>query len=183
MAEQSLPEWVDWVTFPFEGELRLKALAEPLAVEPPRSGEGDRECYSCARSDDSYIWVDDHWRVRGDVPNGLPTQVFLEPRAHLDQHELDDELAGDYGRLVVRLDRAIQAIGGIGRVHVSRWGDGGSHFHVWFMARPYGRRQMMGTFLPLWADIYPTTPDDVWNANLKIVAAELAKGGGRAVLA
>jgi hypothetical protein len=132
-----------------------------------------------SRPDDDYIWVDDHRRVSGAKAKGLPVQVFLETRAHVDQDQLDDDRAAELGRLIVRLDRAIQAVGG---VHYSRWGDGASHFHVWFFARPVGNWQMLGCFLPLWADIYPPTPDDVWRANLKIVAAELEKGGGRAVL-
>jgi hypothetical protein len=172
-----------WPIFPFEGDIRVKPTIVAGDRDLPRSGEpGAKPCETCPRPDDDYIWVDDHWRVSGSKPKGLPVQVFLETREHVDQDQLDDERAGELGRLIVRLDRAIQAIGGVGRVHYSRWGDGASHFHVWFFARPIGNWQMLGTFLPLWADIYPPTPDDVWNANLKIVAAELAKGGGRAVL-
>jgi hypothetical protein len=46
--------------------------------------------------------------------------------------------------LLVRLDRAVQAVGGIGRVHVARWGDCGSHFHMWIYGRPFGTRQLLG---------------------------------------
>ena len=81
----------------------------------------------------------------------------------------------------MRIDRAIQAVGGIGRVHMSRWGDGASHFHLWFYGRPFGDLQMVGFCLPMWAMTLPPTPEDVWNRNLAIVARELAKGGGRAI--
>ena len=76
---------------------------------------------------------------------------------------------------------AIQAVGGIGRVHVSRWGDGGSHFHMWFYGRPLGDMQMLGFCLPMWAQMLPPTEEEVWNRNLRIVAHELAKDGGRAI--
>ena len=63
--------------------------------------------------------------------------------------DLDDELAGGLGRMIVRLDRAIQAVGGIGRVQVARWGDGGSHFHMWLYGRPRGASQLLGFCLPM----------------------------------
>ena len=93
--------------------------------------------------------------------------------------DLDDELAGELGRLVVRLDRSIQAVEGIGRVHVNRWGDGASHFHMWLYARPLGSSQMLGFCLPLWEPIVARTPPEAWQRNLAVVAGELAKGGGR----
>jgi hypothetical protein len=95
---------------------------------------------------------------------------------------LDDERAAELGGLIVRLDRAIQAIGGIGRVHVNRWGEGGSHFHLWFFARPVGVWQMSGFFMPVWAKIYPPTPPDVWRRNLATVARQLARDGGTAIV-
>ena len=40
---------------------------------------------------------------------------------------------------------------------------------------------MIGFCLPLWAMTLPPTPEGEWRRNLRIVADELAKGGGRAV--
>ncbi len=99
-----------------------------------------------------------------------------------DMDDLDDELAGELGRMTVRLDRAIQAVGGIGRVHVARWGDGGSHFHMWLYGRPRGAAQMLGFCLPMWAEILPPTAEDLWQANMAVVAAELAKVSGTAIV-
>jgi hypothetical protein len=62
---------------------------------------------------------------------------------------------------------------------VNRWGDGAAHLHVWFLARPYGRLQLQGTFLALWDDILPPIPEDRWRENLALVAAWLAEFGGR----
>ena len=83
--------------------------------------------------------------------------------------------------LLVRIERAILAVGDIARVHVNRWGDGGSPFHVWFYGRPIGDPQMIGFCLPLWAMTLPPTPDDAWNRNLDVIAAELEKCGGRSM--
>jgi diadenosine tetraphosphate (Ap4A) HIT family hydrolase len=108
-------------------------------------------------------------------------QVFLETREHLDLSDLDDDRAADMGRMIVRIERAILAVGDIARVHVNRWGDGGSHFHVWFYGRPVGDQQMIGFCLPLWAMTLPPTGDDEWNRNLDVIGAELAKSGGQAM--
>jgi hypothetical protein len=179
-----LPGFVDWPIFPFEGDLRVRSY-EPLHEHDyARSGEpGGAPCDACSASDDEYVWVDDRWRVKAPrrVP-GVPVQLFLETRAHVDMHELGDAMAAELGVLLVRLDRAIQAVGDIGRVHVSRWGDGGSHFHMWHYGRPRGARQMLGFCLPMWAMILPPTADDVWQRNLTVVARALAHDGGRAMI-
>lgn len=177
--------YADWPIFPFEGDIRVKAVAPPLDADVPRSGEpGGQPCGTCTSSDDEYLWVDEHWRVRAsNEPSGAPVLLFLETREHVDLDGLDDERAAELGQLIVRLDRAIHAIGKIGRVHVNRWGDGGSHFHLWFFARPVGVWQMSGFFMPVWAQIYPPTPQDIWDANLAVIAAELAHHGGTNMLA
>ena len=168
--------YADWPIFPFEGDVRAKAPVPPLAADVPRSGEpGGQPCRTCERPDDDYVWVDEHWRVAaGQYPTGVPVQLFLETRAHVDLDGLDDGLAAELGQMIVRLDRAIQSIGGIGRVHVNRWGDGASHFHLWFFARPVGAWQMSGFFMPVWAKIYPPTPPDIWERNLATVAEALS---------
>ena len=61
---QHLPDFVTWPTFPFEGDLRLKALEDPVTTEPPRHGEDSSTCLACAAPDDAYIWVSERWRVR-----------------------------------------------------------------------------------------------------------------------
>jgi hypothetical protein len=67
----------------------------------------------------------------------------------------------------------------VARVHVNRWGDGSAHLHLWFLARPYGRLQLRGTFLSLWDEILPSIPEYQWRENLALVAAWLAEFGGR----
>jgi hypothetical protein len=184
MAESvGLPRYVDWPLFPFEGDLRLKEILPLADSDFVRSGEpGGPPCPSCAAVDDDYVWVDEHWRVRAtDRPPSVPMQLFLETRAHLDMHQLEDDRAAELGQLLVRLDRAVTAIGGVGRVHVNRWGDGGEHFHMWIYGRPFGTRQVVGFGVPLWAAVLPPIDEHDWRRSLAVVAEELARGGGRAI--
>jgi hypothetical protein len=177
-----LPDFTRWPSFPFEGDLRVKHLAEPVAVEPPRSGEDASDCVACNTPDDAYIWASDRWRVRGmDRPTGLPIVLILECRSHLDIGDLPNLLAAELGVMTVRLERAIRSLDGVARVHVNRWGDGSAHLHMWFLARPYGRLQLRGTFLSLWDDILPVIPEEQWLENLALVAEWLAGFGGRAI--
>jgi hypothetical protein len=176
-----LPDFTRWPSFPFEGDLRVKDLAPPVAKEPPRSGEDASECVACNTSDDAYIWFSERWRVRAmDRPTGLPMVLILECRSHLDLGDLPNLLAAELGVMTVRLERAIRSLDGVARVHVNRWGDGSAHLHMWFLARPYGRLQLRGTFLSLWDDILPTIPEQQWRENMALVAAWLAEFGGQA---
>ncbi|MBO0728520.1 MAG: hypothetical protein J2P57_04625 [Acidimicrobiaceae bacterium] len=178
-----LPAFVQWPSFPFEGDLRVKAYGPVDETEPPRAGEsGGPVCLTCQASDDAFIWVDNHWRVSAAERCALPVQVVLTTREHLDQDELDDTLAGELGRMIVRLDRAIQVVPGIARVHVARRGDGASHFHMGFFGRAFGARKMLGWCLPMWSMILAPTVEDNWKANLAIVAKALGQGGGEVVL-
>ncbi|HWS38071.1 MAG TPA: hypothetical protein VN408_35715 [Actinoplanes sp.] len=106
--------------------------------------------------------------------------LILECRSHLDLGDLPNLLAAELGVMTVRLERAIRSLDGVARVHVNRWGDGSAHLHMWFLARPYGRLQLRGTFLSLWDDILPVVPESQWRENLAHVAAWLADFGGKA---
>ncbi|WP_240032905.1 hypothetical protein [Micromonospora globbae] len=176
----AVPDFTRWPSFPFEGDLRVKQLDDPVPVEPPRKGEGNRECITCGAPDEAYIWVGERWRVRAmDRPTGLPMVLILESRSHLDLGDLPNLLAAELGVMTVRLERAIRSLDGVARVHVNRWGDGSAHLHLWFLARPYGQLQLRGTFLSLWDSILPPIPEAKWRENLALVAAWLAEFGGR----
>jgi hypothetical protein len=181
-APLPLPAFTAWPTFPFEGDLRVKKLADPVDEEPPRHGEDPAECSACRAPDSAYIWISERWRVRSlDRPTGLPMVLILESRSHLDMGDLTNLLAAELGVLTVRLERAIRSLDDVARVHVNRWGDGSAHLHVWFLARPVGRLQLRGTFLSLWDDILPRIPEAQWRENLAHVAAWLADFGGEAL--
>jgi hypothetical protein len=105
--------------------------------------------------------------------SGLPIVVLLETRAHYDFPELPDELAVELGPLLLRVHRAILAVGEIGRVHVCRFGEGSEHCHLWFIPRPVRMPQLASSFAAIWDDVLPLVPEDVWGANCDIVAAAL----------
>jgi hypothetical protein len=178
----ALPSFTSWPTFPFEGDLHVKKLDDPVAEEPPRHGEDPAECRACQAPDEAYIGVSERWRVRSlDRPTGLPMVVILESRSHLDLGDLPNLLAAELGVLTVRLERAVRSLDGVARVHVNRWGDGSAHLHLWFMARPLGRLQLRGTFLSLWDEILPPIPESQWRENLALIAAWLEQFGGQAL--
>jgi hypothetical protein len=175
-----VPDFTKWPSFPFEGDLRVKQLDPPVDDEPARKGEDAADCSACNAPDEAYIWVSERWRVRAmDRPTGLPMVLILESRSHLDLGDLPNLLAAELGVMTVRLERAVRSLDGVARVHVNRWGDGSAHLHMWFLARPYGRLQLRGTFLSLWDDILPPIPEATWRENLALVAAWLAEFGGR----
>lgn len=175
-----VPPLADWETFPFEGEIRVRPLRPP-EDEPPRHGEDPADCWRCLRGEADAIWSDDRWLVFPlQQPSGLPVIVILEPRRHCDLGDLPADLAAELGPLVVRVERAVDAVGEIGRVHVGRWGDGSAHLHFWFMGRPARMPQLRTSFAAIWDDILPPLPEELWRANLATVARALAAGGGRA---
>jgi diadenosine tetraphosphate (Ap4A) HIT family hydrolase len=168
------PPVEEWVTFPFAGELRLRELLPPVEAEPPRNGEGGQECWRCAAGDGDTIWSDQRWLLSPlPEPSGMPVVVILSSRAHHDMGDLPADLQAELGPLLVRIERAVASVEGVGRVHVCRWGDGGAHFHVWFIARPVRLPQLKGSFVAIWDDILPPLPRELWQANLDTVAAAL----------
>jgi diadenosine tetraphosphate (Ap4A) HIT family hydrolase len=169
------PPVEEWETWPFAGPVAVRELDPPVAAEAPRAGAGGVLCRRCEHGDQGALWSDEHWIVRTtEGPTGLPFVAFLETRAHRDFGDLPDELAAQLGPMLIRVQRAVFAIGDIGNVHVCRWGDGSEHFHVWFMARPARVPQLIGSFAAIWDDVLPPVPIDVWRANVEIVRRALA---------
>jgi hypothetical protein len=168
------PPVEEWETWPFVGAATPQALKHPVDAEQPRHGAGGVECSSCAKDIEGSLWSNEHWKVRAlTEPAGLPMVAFLETRAHYDFGDLPDERAVELGPLMLKVQRAVFAIGEIGNVHVCRWGDGSEHLHWWFMARPARIPQLIGSFAAIWDDVLPPVPEDVWNANVEIVRREL----------
>ena len=162
----------DW--FPFTGDVRIKALNPPVIPEPDRHDlPGD--CKHCSRPDEDFVWVNENWRLIAYLPTEFAGCVLLMPRDHYDSFaDLPDELLTELGPLTARIERAVLGLGGIGRVHVCRYGDGGAHFHLWFLPRPLGALQLRGSMLPVWMDLLPKVPDEEARAALDQIAAALS---------
>ncbi len=133
------------------------------------------DCVTCAIPDTDYLWTVERWRLRATPePVGLPLILWLEPRAHYGEPgDLPDEMASELGRLQARIERAVRALDGVGRVHVCRWGDGSEHLHWWFIARPARMPQLIGSFATIWDDILPPVPEEIWRENLTAVRRNL----------
>lgn len=181
-----MPPTGDWDIFPWEvvdGRLAPRTL-QPPSDEPARWGEShDKPCGTCVQGFDAdrIVWEDDVWVLsHPGAPSGLPLVLTLSTREHADMGTLDDDLASQMGRITNRLVRIIEKLPHIGRVHVDRWGDGGSHFHLWFFARTARLTNVLGSTAVEWDEILPPGPEDVWRADLHTVAEKLSNWGGDA---
>jgi diadenosine tetraphosphate (Ap4A) HIT family hydrolase len=143
--------------------------------EPPRKGDpGGPPCRICEGRVTPVVWSDENWTLHPPRGGSLPGAVWVASRVHVDSFsDLSPDLAGDFGRLAARVERAILSLGDIARVHLYRWGDGGAHFHVWFIPRPLGMLEASGMMLPLWEDVLPNVPDEELAAAAVRVAAAM----------
>lgn len=176
----------EWDVFPWEvvdGRLVPKVLAPPLEVEVPRAGDpGGKACGTCASDGSDRIWQNDRWLVKPMPRAGMPLILMLETLEHLDYTDLDDEMAAEFGRLSVWLCRIMSNLAHVGRVHVMRIGDGGSHVHIWHVARPERMPNILGSMAVEWDEMLPPPPEEIWRADLKNVADRLATHDGRSLV-
>lgn len=160
---------------PYLDPLIVRPPGDRVIPEPPRRGEpGGDPCGICGHETTGAVWSDENWTLHAPVGGSLPGSVWLASRAHVDSFaDLPEAAAADFGRVAARVERAILALGGVGRVHLYRWGDGGAHFHVWFLPRPLGMLEASGPMLPLWEDVLPNVPDEELAAAAGRVAAAM----------
>jgi diadenosine tetraphosphate (Ap4A) HIT family hydrolase len=158
---------------PYQDPLVRATPGERVIPEPPRRGEpGGEPCRICAGAVTQAVWSDGLWTLHPPVNGSLPGAVWLASREHVDSFaDLPPVAAADFGKIAGRVERAILALGGIARVHLNRWGDGGAHFHVWFIPRPLGMLEAQGMMLPLWEDVLPNVPDEQLREAAERVAA------------
>ena len=181
-----MPPVEEWDIFPWEqvdGTWQPKVLRPPVAAEEPRRGEGGKPCACRDGAPEHAIWRNERWVVTTtEKPVGMPLMLFLYPREHLDFEEMDDDLASEFGRVTSWLHRIMAHLPNIGRVHVCKWGDGGAHMHVWFIARTARLPHVLGSMAVEWNEMLPPVPEDVWRADLKHVAARMANHDGEALV-
>ena len=163
------------MTMPYEQPLVPKEPGERMIPEPPRRGEpGGEPCGICGGEATAALWSDDLWTLHAPVGCSLPGTVWLASREHFDSFaDMPAGYAAAFGGVAAKVERAILAQGDVGRVHLYRWGDGGAHFHVWFLPRPLGMTEARGMYLPIWEDILPNVPDAETEDAAKRVAAAM----------
>ena len=173
-----VPEQAWWEIFPFEPDSLVVKPVDPLTLpEPPRHGEGGVDCERCADPDADAVWANERWTLVAFGEPRLPLSVMVMPREHLDFGDLDDAMAGELGVISARVARAVEALDGIGRMHVYKIGDGGAHLHQFLLARPAGMLQLRGSCLTLWEEMLPVVPPDEAAAVLRVAVAALADMG------
>jgi diadenosine tetraphosphate (Ap4A) HIT family hydrolase len=170
-----MPDQSMWEIFPFEPDsLTVKPL-DPLTLpEPPRTGEGGRDCWRCDRPDEDVAWANERWTLVPFEESRLPFAAMLMPREHLDLADLDDAMAAELGMLTVRVVRAVEALELVGRAHVYKFGDGGAHLHQFVIARPAGMLQLRGSCLTVWDEMLPEVPAAERAAALAVAVDALA---------
>ena len=163
------------MTLPYLEPLVPREPMERTIPEPPRRGEpGGPPCGICGGIATEPVWEDEHWTLHPPKGGSLPGAVWVASRLHVDSFsDLPEALQADFGRLAARVERAILSLGGYARVHLYRWGDGGAHFHVWFVPRPLGMVEASGMMLPLWEDVLPNVSDEELAAAARRVAAAM----------
>lgn len=183
LTDLPVPDVVTWPIFPFKGDLSVRTVRPFDDHDRPREGEPGADPCFCENPDNDrpIVWSNERWEV-GPIEFGpgraAPVPAYmLRTVAHMDIEDFDDEYAAELGIMTIRMERAVKAIGSIGRVHFNRWGDGGSHFHVWFLGRPLGAWQLSGFALPLWGFVLPPLDAHVRAANDEIVRVSLDTHG------
>jgi diadenosine tetraphosphate (Ap4A) HIT family hydrolase len=163
------------MTFPYAEPLVPREPGERTIPEPPRRGEpGGPPCSICAGKTTSAVWSDEHWTLHPPVGGSLPGAIWIASREHFDSFaDMPEETAATFAGVIARAERAMLALGDVGRVHLYRWGDGGAHFHVWLLPRPLGMTQAAGMMLPIWEDVLPNAPDEELHAAAERIAAAM----------
>ena len=167
------------MTLPYLEPLETRTLSAPVIPEPPRRGEpGGPPCGVCDETNVPRVWGDDLWTLHPPRGCSLPGALWMASREHADSFsDLSPEAQTDFGVVTARVERALLSVGDFARVHLYRWGDGGAHFHVWFMPRPLGMVEAAGMMLPLWEDVLPNVPDDECRRFAEKVAAAIESDG------
>ncbi len=173
-------DFVERPAFPWRAEndrVVAKELLPPTGADRVRDGEGGRPCWRCEHPDEGVVWGNERWTLSTPVDGrGGLLMLVLQTRAHMDFGDMDEDLASELGRLVLRLHNAMLALPNAGRVHLGKWGDGAAHLHVLAMVRPARLSQVVGSFAVEWDDILPPVPEDVWQREVDAVAAAMPSG-------
>jgi diadenosine tetraphosphate (Ap4A) HIT family hydrolase len=173
-----------WDIYPYES-VSLRPL-DPLAdSEASRHDDDPATCW-CADPNGvprDVVWRNDRWVLKEtDFSSSLPVAFLLVPLTpHADLPTLPMDLAAELGRLMVAVSAAIESLPSVGRAHLARYGDGATHFHLFFFGRPARMLQLRGIPLHEWSASLPVVPGDVLRANARFVADRLVETiGGRA---
>ena len=166
----------DWDVFPFEREgLRARPLTEHADPEPDRR-KAPADCRTCQALErtSQVLHTGERLAVVRPGATSLPFVANVVTRQHVLLDDLDDDAHVELGRLLAWTYAAVQALDGVGNVHITKWENGTGHFSMNVMARPRGVLQLRGSNLPVWADMLPNIPQAEYDARADVVRAALA---------
>ncbi len=163
-----------WDVFPYEA-VTVAPLTELELPEPARdtSSEG---CRVCHREDDHALelWSSPSFTVARPASTSLMFWATVATRTHRTLDALDADELAEMGQVLGRTFRAVSALDGVGRVHISKWENNTGHLLWNVLARPEGVLQLRGSNLPAWADMLPAVPEAELAARATQVATFLA---------
>ena len=118
-----MPDMAGWDIFPFEGDIRVRLVDDPVVPEPPRSGEGGETVPRLRRRGRrAAIWADERWKLAAAEADAVPDPAARAARAP----RLDRPRRGPWPRrwAAHRAHRARAAwrSAASGRVHVMKIG-------------------------------------------------------------
>ena len=160
-----------WDVFPYE-TVTVAPLTELVLPEPPGNTSPDG-CRICQGRDDTarQLWSSENFVVARPASTSLMFWATVSMRAHRTLDELDGDELAEMGQVLGRAFRAVSALDGVGRVHITKWENNTGHLLWNVLARPEGVLQMRGSNLPAWADMLPDVPA----ADLAHRAAQVAE--------
>ena len=164
----------EWESFPFDGEMRPRRSRRRRRREAaPRRGRPD--CWACAGADEDYIWT----TSAGGCIRSTPERAAGRPapraaRAPRRPDACRTSWLPSWASLIARIERAVRAVDGIGRVHVGRWGEGSSTCTggSWPARAACPAREQLRRDL---GRRPPAGPEAQWRADLEAVAAALGE--------
>ena len=163
------------MTLPYQEPLVPREPGPRQIPEPPRRGEpGGPPCAICGGKTTSAVWSDDNWTLHPPVGGSLPGRSGSRAASTSTPSPTCRRSCRPISAALRRGSSARSStLGDIARVHLYRWGDGGAHFHVWFLPRPLGMLEASGMALPVWEDVLPNVPDEELRAAAERVAAAM----------
>ena len=149
-----------WEVFPYES-VTVAPLTE-LELPEPRGDTSPEECRICRGQQNPArrLWSSENFVLTRPASTSLMFWGAVSLRTHRTLDMLDGDELAEMGQVLGRTFRAVSALDGIGRVHISKWENNTGHL-IWnVLARPEGIMQLRGSNLPAWADMLPPIPED-----------------------
>ena len=105
------------------------------------------------------FWSSEIFVVARPASTSLMFWATVAPRTHRTLDLLDGDELAEMGQVLGRTFRAVNALDGVGRVHLNKWENNTGHLLWNVLARPEGVLQLRGSNLPAWADMLPHVPE------------------------